>query len=98
MEYFQQGDVMLKPSEIPKGAKKLATRSLKASQVTGHSHTAQAPAAVYRHEEGLYVKAPKKFRLTHQEHKTLEIPAGAYLVDEVQEFDHLSEEARAVAD
>ena len=46
----------------------------------------------------LYVEAPEPFRVTHEEHKPIDVPAGNYRIGIVQEYDYDAEEARNVAD
>lgn len=100
--YFQQGDCMLKPISIPKGTKAIKTLTLIRSQVTGNEHKVSGKAVVLKNGETLYVRSKSAFSLVHTDpkegHKTLKIPAGEYVIDQPLEFDHVSEEARAVAD
>jgi hypothetical protein len=98
MILFQQGDVLLRTRKIPEAAKELATMNLKESQVTGHAHRVHGAARLFESDGKTYLRAVEPFELRHEEHKTLTIPEGEYLVDDVLEFDHLAEEARAVAD
>lgn len=98
----QQGDVILKPVALPKGAKAIKTLTLVRSQVTGNEHKVSAKAVVLKKDNALYVRSKSAFSLIHTDpkegHKTLEIPAGTYFVDQPLEYDHVSEEARVVAD
>lgn len=98
MKYWQQGDQLLKETKIPRFAKKMTTLVIQESQVTGHKH--EAVGAVQQLEkDGLrYLRAVEPFKLTHQEHNTIELPAGDYAISTVMEYDHLTEEARQVAD
>lgn len=99
MKLYQQGDVLLKTTDsIPNEAKKTALKTLKQSDVTGHGHRIVGAALILKQGNTFYVKSTRAFDLKHEEHKTLKIPAGTYIFDEVKEYDHLTEEARAVAD
>lgn len=98
MILYQQGDVLLKTTDIPKKAKQVQDPVLVRSAVTGHTHSVSLQAEVFEYEGKKYIKAKKTFALTHQEHHTLKVPPGEYWVDAVQEYDHFAEEARAVAD
>lgn len=97
VQLYQQGDCLLKTGPVPKGAEPTGPDLIK-SAVTGHAHRVTGSAQVFKVGEKLFVRAPEAFDLVHEEHKTLTIPAGEYFMDNVQEYDHLAEEARAVAD
>lgn len=98
MKLYQQGDCLLKTGPIPKEALIIQDTKLIRSQVTGHAHQVKGNAQVLKDGERLFVRAAQPFELVHEEHKTLVIPEGEYFLDHVQEYDHLAEEARAVAD
>ena len=93
---------MLKPAKLPKGAKAAKSLVLIKSQATSNTHAVSGGAKVYAHEGRLFVKSRTKFKLVHSDpkegHKPLTIPAGEYVFDQPNEYDHFSEEARAVAD
>ena len=95
---YQQGDVIIKQGEV-KG-KKLNHLILAKGEKTGHHHTiTQGNAELYEHEGTLFLKVlSDKAELTHQEHKTIEIPQGEYEIGIVKEYNHFAEEARNVAD
>lgn len=98
MYFAQQGDCLIKETKIPVEAQKILTQVLIESQVTHHAHRVTGKAEVLKQGETLYIRAVDPFDVVHEEHKTLTIPAGEYFIDHVQEYDHLTEEARAVAD
>lgn len=102
MQWYQQGDVLLKPSTIPKGAKEIASKVLVRSAVTSNEHALRGAVRVLDHNGTMYVNGVEPFEITHSDpkegHITLTIPAGQYVVDQPQEYDHFAEEARAVAD
>lgn len=105
--YFQQGDVLMFPAEIPKGVKRLSTNVLQEGEHTGHAHRLQfrhddqsIGSGVYEHPESLqkYFKVDKATALRHEEHHEIMIPEGEYRVAIVREYDHFAEEARNVVD
>lgn len=98
MTFYQQGDCLIKSCELPTGLKKVASKALVASQVSGHTHRVVGPAEVLKDGNVLYIRSKKPFQVQHEEHKALKVPAGTYRVDAVREYDHFAEEARAVAD
>lgn len=105
--YYQQGDVLVIPAELPEGAKPVPSAVLQEGEHTGHAHRlAGIPGRAFdvlefRHEErGVekYVILRETVALGHEEHKTIEIPAGTYRIGIVREYDHFAEEARNVQD
>lgn len=83
---YRQGDILLVHNDIPKDAKQLNTGNivLALGSATGHSHTVQNAT---RYESGgvTYVDCPTLTQLTHNEHATIELPAGTYkLVKQVE--------------
>jgi hypothetical protein len=101
--FFQQGDVIIESSKIPAGAKKKDVKSrvvLAEGETTGHAHaiTDLAACESFESNDQLYIRVLKDTVLTHEEHHAITIPKGDYEVRKVQEYDHFSEEARAVRD
>lgn len=105
--YYQQGDVLLIPAQLPDGAKPLSTAVLQKSEHTGHAHRLMGlpgnafDVLEFRHEERgteKYAVLKETVSLTHEEHKTIELPAGTYRIGIVREYDHFAEEARNVVD
>lgn len=98
----QQGDVLfLSCCNNPAGKEK-EDGIVAYGEVTGHCHKVIVDGdlvKVIENEKGeLYVKAQKPFNVVHEEHKTIEVPAGIWKIGKVREYDHFSEEARAVRD
>lgn len=104
---IQQGDVLIEavPS-IPKEAKKYEPTNrgiiLAEGEVTGHAHCIaeldNVEVSKKDKDGNIYLKLNKTTTVKHEEHKPVTIPAGTYRVRIVQEYDHLKEEARRVAD
>ena len=68
-------------------------------EVTGHVHQVLADDAyVVGEEDERELIAPSGTAVTHEEHKTIELPASKYRVYGQQEIDPDTEEARAVQD
>ena len=105
----RQGDVLLIPvSQIPNGATVVKTTAgrvvLAEGESTGHAHTLEAGSAT------LYSTADSADRwlrvhgqsgggvavLTHQEHASIELPPGDYIMRRQREY--TPEEIRRVAD
>lgn len=102
---YRHGDVDIrevKESEVPKNLKKLDTLTLAFGEATGHHHTLVAEpmrAVVFEDEKGQkWVRLDDKAELTHQEHKTLTIEKGWYLIQIEQEFDPFKDAIQKVRD
>jgi len=67
---------------------------------TGHRHRVVGEGVkVFKASEGVcLIEAPNGAQVVHEEHDTIDLPPGEYETDNVQEFDHLAEESRAVLD
>ena len=101
--WIQQGDVIIYPKAIPKGAKRVNKSILAEGEQTGHRHEVMEPDVcgleTYEMDGEIYIKAALDAPLTHQEHHAQKIPATIeHEIVRVQEYDHMLEEARQVAD
>lgn len=97
--FYQQGDVVIKKVDGIKG-KKLNHLTLALGEATGHHHAiTEGEACLYEKDGILYLHVEsEQATITHQEHKPIVIDKGDYQIGIVQEYDHLSEEVRNVAD
>lgn len=109
---IEQGDVLIYEVErLPDGLKpvklnhaSLATFAL--GESTGHHHSAVIEVddgvpnlELYEDADGvLWCRVNRETAVTHQEHGSVTLPPGLYHQRIVQEYDHLADEARAVAD
>lgn len=110
---YRQGDVLIIPTDrVPeRGAKEIQTTKervvLAYGEVTGHAHAFYNSRVKLFHDAaleraytgtiGLLVVKDGKAELRHEEHHTIEIPAGTYEVRRQREYSALDEE-RLVAD
>jgi len=96
--YYQQGDCLFKtiPS-IPKKAKVDKTGILIKSPATGHAHVVKG-AKVLSEGDKTYIQADKKCKVVHEEHFDMILPKGLYEYSVPLEYDHMTEESRAVID
>ncbi len=68
-------------------------------EATGHAHVLQGEVEVHQDEFGpLAFDVEKPAPLTHEEHKTISIPAGKFESGQAREYDHFEEESRRVED
>lgn len=97
--FLQQGDLLIKKVLTIKG-KKLNHLTLAKGEATGHSHTiTEGQAELYEKNGTLFLRVNSETaKLTHQEHKEINIPAGDYEINIVKEYDHFEEELRNVRD
>lgn len=101
MEYFQHGDVVIVPAQIPKEIEKLKTNVLQEGELTGHAHRLFGDGFTVFQEpksKQKFLRLVEPVALRHEEHKEIQLPPGDYEIRIVREWDHFSEEARQVAD
>jgi len=104
MKNYRHGDLMVKEiSELPKQLKKL-NHNVLAHGESGHRHVvvADRPASVELLESidgKTYMKVlGGNASLTHEEHKTITITPGFYVVEHETEFDYFQAEIKRVRD
>lgn len=93
--YIQQGDVILKQCEKPNNIENLKTDLLFKGQQ--HHHRMRGDFMIGKSGDRIFLYS-KGSELFHEEHKTLQIPAGFYELSNVVEYDHMLEESRRVID
>ena len=92
--------------EIPADAVRLSPdqhkNTLAEGEVTGHAHRVDGIVDMFRRVNApqgeVFMSAPRRIVLNHEEHKPIAIPTGMYQVSRVREYDHFAEEARVVTD
>ena len=106
---YQQGDIIFrKVNSIPRGAKRIKDFPIIVAQgeTTGHAHKVLEEVKAFlderentRDEDGrkvMYLEGPAT--VVHEEHGTVNLPEGIYMVDHVKEYDHFLEESRQLRD
>ena len=81
--------------------KRKKNNHLAEGEMTGHFHAATGDVEVFEEvfeDSSLQLNAPLGSEVTHQEHKTIELPAGTYRTGQVLEYDPAEEEAKEVRD
>ena len=104
--FYQQGDVIIERiSSIPSSAEvKKPNHSrgivLADGEISGHLHLIEDVDTVTMFEDGnqKYLKIDEPTSISHDEHKTIGLAEGEYVIRIVQEYDHFAEEAREVRD
>lgn len=81
IKMVRHGDVQIIPvNEIPKEAKKLDRKELAYGEVTGHAHRINIGEIFETKNGELYLSVEKLSKVSHEEHKTVEIPKGKYRI------------------
>lgn len=97
---IRHGDLLLESvPQLPTGATRKATFVLAEGETTGHAHRLEgAGAAVLERETETYASAPRGATITHEEHRTVVLPAGNYRIVPQVEHDPYRRTARRVVD
>jgi len=111
MEYYQQGDVLIKPLKGSRLENKIKTAkeerhsklTLAEGEVTGHTHVLTGNLVKFVPQDNwnndiLFEVKEAAATISHEEHNSFNIPPGKYFVEKVREYDHFNEESRWVAD
>jgi hypothetical protein len=97
VDVIRHGDIMLVKAEGARGQMKSGKRLVLAEgEVTGHAHVLEGDLEFDQATEPTFVVVRGKATLTHQEHATVEVPAGTWQV--VRQREHWGGEVRTVAD
>ena len=92
---YRHGDLLIKQiDQIPLMAKPLSTNIIAEGEITGHNHKLYGSHQVYgtnpknpRIIEPTYFQAKEEISLKHQEHDTLKISKGNYVILHEREHD-----------
>lgn len=102
---IRHGDVNLHPYEGKIEGEKVThkgTFKLALGEVTGHSHriSTKNPTdlEIYETAFGRIVVLKSEGIISHEEHKTLTVPAGTYIQKQEREFDWFQKVSRQVID
>lgn len=102
-EVYRQGDVLIVPVDsIPAGCKPVKRDNgrviLAYGEVTGHAHAIldEGVSQIELKEGERYLNAPDGATITHEEHGTIVLPEGVFLIQRQKEYS--PEEVRNVAD
>ena len=85
---YRHGDLLIKETKsMPVDSKQLSTKVLAEGETTGHVHELTGQVLVYEKNGKKFFDAKEIVRLTHQEHKTIQIDPGTYQVIHEREYD-----------
>ena len=98
---FRHGDLLIKRiGELPANLTKLKTTVLAEGETTGHKHklVGQQVQVFKDSNQQMYVELKEPAQLVHEEHKTIDLDAGNYVIIHEREFEPFEQEIRRVAD
>ena len=102
IEKRQQGDVIIKTTNIPKKewGKKVNHLILQKSDISQHAHVVKGQAVLYATDkvDEFFLDALENVKIAHEEHKEIKLPKGKYFCYGVKEFDPFEEEIRRIRD
>lgn len=101
---YRQGDVLfIKVDEIPKNAKPKKSNVIVEGEATGHAHRLVNGTLLesveeknFEKEVKMWIKAIKETKIVHEEHGTIDLEIGFYIVIRQREYD--DEKERLVLD
>ena len=98
-QILRHGDLLLKTvKDIPEKAVKLGTDTLQEGEVTGHRHRLKGDFDILIENNQKFVNAKSELELVHEEHNTIQIPIGKYVLFQEREFDLFDELYKEVLD
>jgi len=95
---YRHGDLLLESIDIiPEGAIQRKSNVILNGTATGHSHILNG-GLVLEKEGTIYLQASDTATVTHEEHNTITLPEGNYVVTRQVEYDPYEKAAREVLD
>jgi hypothetical protein len=97
---YQHGDVLINSYEGKLQGKVLKTNILVKSDTTNHMHQFKGGIFTLRQNtnDEYFLNVTKPTKISHEEHREIDIPKGKYRITFVREYDHFLEESRRVID
>lgn len=106
MRIYRQGDVLVMqtpsiPNHLPPVPRDTGRLVLAYGEVTGHAHVVHGPAELFAAADiaeldDRFLRVEEAAELVHDEHSTITLPPGNYIIRQQREY--APEEIRAVAD
>jgi len=92
MKLFRHGDLLIREVlEIPGPAVFVAGNVIAQGEKTGHHHVLNGFSKIFQMKgETKYFEAKEDLTLTHQEHNTIKIPVGKYIIEHEREYNALA--------
>ncbi len=96
---YRQGDLLFVETEtVPEGAENVPSGVIAEGEITGHTHRIRPgkQAVLQLAAEMMYISSLQGCHVDHQEHHTIDLPAGTFKVQRQREYE--PEGWRQVAD
>lgn len=94
----RHGDLIIKrTSEIPEATLR-KTRVVLFGEATGHSHKLTSGQVLDGKDGLIYLNLSKDSSIVHEEHNTIKLSKGKYVVLRTREYDYSSKKVRQVID
>ena len=105
-KFYRHGDLLLRQiDEIPESCTPMKTNIIAEGEVTGHNHKLYGSHQVYgthsenpRIIEPTYFQAKEDISLKHQQHATLKISKGNYVIIHEREYEPFKDIEQEVID
>lgn len=104
MKIYRHGDVLIKEiDKLPSNLAKKKDTIVAYGEATGHNHKLVelelGTLEVYQSKDGkIYFTATQPVNISHQEHKTITIEPGSFIIDIERERDPFLEQIKQVID
>jgi len=99
---YRHGDLLLKQvDKFPDKLWKLNTKILAEGEITGHTHTfSTGMVQILQEPKSLqkYVQVEQEAELVHQEHNSIKVKEGLYILIQEKEYNPFEAEIRQVMD
>ena len=98
---YRHGDLLLKLiDKLPDGLNNLNTKTLAEGELTGHKHIFNGSVQILQEPQTMqkYVEVEQEAELTHQEHNTIKVKGGLYILIQEREYNPFEAEIRQVMD
>ncbi|MFA5013971.1 MAG: hypothetical protein WC549_00320 [Actinomycetota bacterium] len=95
---IRHGDLLIKSiDKLLENAIRQEGNILVYGEVTNHSHRIMG-GEVFKVGEAIYFTVANKGKLSHEEHKSIDLDKGTYAVLRTREYDYTAKKAREVRD
>lgn len=100
MKIYRHGDVLIKEIRtLPKNIIKAKNNVLMMGEATNHSHRLKLEQIqMFKDGEQKYLSLEQDTELIHEEHDTINLDKGNYIILQEREFDPFADEIRQVMD
>ena len=95
----RQGDIIIKQvDQLPKGLKIKMDNIILWGEVTGHAHRLVGGQTFTDSNGNVFLNLLKTAKIVHEEHATIDLVKGKYVILRTREYDYSSQKAKEVTD